>query len=265
MSIAISPRSGPFTHHLEATAEDRERWEMKYVRVIPVPLALGLLAGIACFLAAGTSLGFYLGGVTMLTILLPPLVAMQVDRLRAIVAAGAVFDGVGIAWFFAIFGHNASFVQWIEAYVILAAYAAFLLGVTWFVSRFTRPLAGSAIACVLSMLWLTWPIWLSPSLAGAGGTRATGWLTTLHPPMALNSVFRNLGVWVQTPFMYVHSTLGQDVPFELPRGVLACVGFHLLAGIALLAVARPRKVIEPLPELPLEWSTEAAGASTRPA
>ena len=91
------------------------------------------------------------------------------------------------------------------------------------------------------------------------------WLTMLHPPMALNAVFRNLGVWMQTPFMYRHCALGQDVPFELPAGVLPCVAFHAIVGLLLLAMARPKRIIEPPPELPLEWSTEEAAAPARPA
>jgi hypothetical protein len=220
---------------------------------IPVPLGLGLIAGVACWLAAGPSLGLYLGGVAMLAILLPPLVAIQQDRLHAAVAAGSTFNGIALVWLLAALGGGSALLAWLQAYVVLAALATLLVGLTWMLVRFARPLIAGAATTTIALLWLAWPLWLSPWLTGQGGERAVARLTRIHPFMAINIALRDLGVWVQTPFMYAHSALGQDVPFELPRGILPCVLSHAAVGIVLLAIARARRFTQPPPELPLEW------------
>jgi hypothetical protein len=234
---------------------------LRLIRCIPIPFLAGVIAGAACLGAARGSLGLYLGALAMLTILLPPLAAAQIDRLGASLAAAAVIDGIALVWLAAVFAGVATISQWLQAYVVLAAYGLFLLGLTCLLVRFAHPLAAGAAVCIVGILWLTWPLWLSPWLAGAAGAHAAARLTLLHPPMAINTIFRDLGVWVQQPFMYAHSSLAQDIPFELPRHIVPGAAVHAILGFILLALARPRRISAPA-EWPTEWSPEEAAAKS---
>ncbi len=208
------------------------------VRITIIPFAIGLGVSIASYLAAGATLGLYLGGIAMLTLMLPALCAARRSLTESFIRATAALDGIAVGW---ILGLTSStpVIQWLAAYAILAAYSLALWGIVMALSGIKfAPVVSAAIATTVGALWLTWPIWLATALRSNGGPWMVRWLIPAHPLMAINHVMIDQGVWLQNRLIYRHVTLGQDIPYELPQSILPCVAFHLLVGAAMVVVAR---------------------------
>ena len=206
------------------SARDLMRWSA-------TPAVLAAIVAAAIYAAAGRTLGFYLGPFFATALILPPLVTRHVCTARALVIAAAVADTFAVAWLISVFAGDVGLRQWLACYVVLAAYTLALVAVT----RVTA----AWVALVVATLWLTWPVWTSPFVT-IGLAR---WLTPAHPIMAVNSVVRQFGVWVEQPLMYRYTALGQDVPYTLPASVGASVLMHGAVALALL-LPRLRRAVE---------------------
>src|SRR5688500_1007520 len=194
------------------------------IRISAWPFVIAAAAVALCYAAAGNTLGFYLGPVMALALILPVMVAAPPRVSHALIVAAALVDAVGLAWLLAVFGPILTFAQWLACYIVLAAYAFALTALT----RVTAAWA----ATIVGVAWLTWPLWAAPFL----GITLARWLTPAHPLMAVNRVvLAEHGAWLQQPLMYHHATLGQDVPYALPRSVWPCVVVHAVIGLLLLA------------------------------
>lgn len=224
-------------------------------RCAAYPLALGLVGAALCYLAAGRSLGFFLGALAVACCIVPPLVAGASDRFAAVIVAGAVIDAIGIAWLVAVLRGDLTILQWLGCYIVLAAVVFGLAGAAWALRHVVGPLASAAIVVAVAGAWLTWPIWTSPWIT----TEAAAWLAPAHPPLAINRVLLELGVWTQQPWMYRHTTLGQDVAFALPRTIWPCVLLHAIMATGLLA--RPARLRDALRQAePAAPVSNAAGS-----
>ena len=60
------------------------------------------------------------------------------------------------------------------------------------------------------------------------------WLAPAHPLLAMNRILLDLGIWTQQPWMYRHTTLGQDVAYALPGTIWPCVLLHAVMALGLL-------------------------------
>ena len=123
---------------------------------------------------------------------------------------------------------------WAPCYLTLATLVLAIAGVTILFLRLGRT-GGAALATLLAIAWLIWPIWLSPALHGTRGERVASWLVPTHPIFAANSVLRpRLGYWAEQGMAYHWTSLQDDVAYALPENVLKCLALH--AGIAFLCV-----------------------------
>jgi hypothetical protein len=209
--------------------------------VVP-PLLLSLCAGIACYVAAGATTGLFFGGVAMTALLVPPLVLTQPDRARQVLITAAVVDGVAVSWLFAVADPYVSLIDFVRAYLLLAAWGAALWGVADLLRRAqVAPVFASALTVVLALAWLAWPIWLSPWLAGR--QTLVAWLVASHPLISLDGALRHLGVeWDRRPLMYTRlSVLNQDVFYTRPAGVGRATLFH--AAVALACLLPYRRIL----------------------
>ena len=199
-------------------------------------LALGF--GIVLYIATGPTLGLFFGGIVVVTLLVPPLVLCERSMLRQGLIASAVNDAVAIVWLVAVLRSQASVWQWLQCYLVLASYTFAL----WALARATRALRvpdvpAAALTIVLALAWLTWPIWLSRVLTPL----IADWLVPAHPLFAVNSVLKHLGNWSEHAIAYRYlMNLGQDVPYQLPAGILASVFAHVIVGGICFAVASLR-------------------------
>lgn len=199
------------------------------------PAAAGLLLAIVttalCRSAAGVSLGLFFGGIGFATLLVPPLVAGEPAlRGRALVAAG-VGIGTGALWLTAL-GELVTPGQWLACTLVIVAYALALLGVcSALLALRVHPVLAAGTVTLAGLLWLAWPVWLSPALRRPGGDALAAWLIPAHPLFAVNATLPHFDTWDRYPLAYGSLTaLNQDVFYALPTGVHWAVLAHVLAG-----------------------------------
>jgi hypothetical protein len=176
-------------------------------------------------------LAFFICGVFLTIPLLPPLVlTLRTFLARAFVAA-CIIDGVGVIWLVSLTSPQIVFLQWLKCYAVLIGFGAFVSGLAMSLRRLRiAPLAASAITVVISLIWLTAPIWLTSNLSVTGVAR----FVEIHPVFAINGVLAQLGTWTHWPIAYRSlTTLGQDIPYTLPTSIWPCVLVHLIPGIGL--------------------------------
>jgi hypothetical protein len=217
----------------------------RFNATIPVAgFVLACAGTYVCFAKCGATLALFLFGFFLLTPLLPPLVLTQQRTGMRLFIAACVVDGIAVVWLFAVALPQVRFLQWLACYVALIAYATLVSGVAIALVRFRiAPFAASAIAVVLSLIWLTTPVWLMNNLSDAAVAR----LIPIHPLFAINGVLSNLGTWSHWPIAYRElTTLGQDIPYALPASISPATLVHLIPGIALWWVgSRAEQAVPP--------------------
>jgi hypothetical protein len=207
---------------------------------LPPFFLLGLLTA-CCYLTAGATLGLYIGGIALAMTLTPQFVVAHRASIERVFAVASLIDGAGIVWLIAMFRSDVTFGQWLTAYILLAACAIAAAGLTLALARWIGALFASALTTIIALAWLTWPIWLSAWIDQPSAARAINWLVPLHPLLAMNGLLAHLGVWGESPLMYQLTSLGQDVPYNLPNSIAMCAGAHVLLGGALLLLSAARK------------------------
>jgi hypothetical protein len=202
-----------------------------------------------CFAASGASTGTFFGGVAFAVLITPPFVAAEQTTRDRIIVAAAVFAGVACAWLLPLRDPYVTATHWAAAAAVLASVIAAVAGVVVALraARVPAPFA-SALIVVLFALWLTWPIWLSPHLAGHA--RLTNSLVAAHPLFAIERALSDLSPhWTERPLMYNElSVLNQDVSYALPTTIIWSILLHAVAG-ALGFVSERFRTLPPLPEV----------------
>lgn len=210
-------------------------------------LLLGLGSALVYYFAAGDVLGLYFGGIAASTLLAPTLVLAE-DRLadRAIVWASLVLS-IAAVWLVPVFREHVLFGGWFGSVLVLASYSAAIAGIAAILHRTgLASTVAAAIAIVLGFVWLTWPIWLCPWLTWGNRQAVVGWLVGPHPLMTINGALRGTYAvyWPHHKLAYQLCNVLNDIPYELPHGVLACVLLHL--GVAGAAVGMLWRFKRPL-------------------
>ncbi|MGB7159379.1 MAG: hypothetical protein WBD40_15030 [Tepidisphaeraceae bacterium] len=223
---------------MASNLDDRPTWRRFAIVALP-PFILAVAATLACYLAAGTGLMLYLGGIALAMLLTPPLVLAYRDSLERLLVAASIVDGVGLVWFVAMLRSETMFAQWLGAYILAAGCVFAMTGLALGLSRLLRnDVLASALCVVIALAWLTWPVWLSAWVDRPGVERLIAWLVPVHPLLAANGLLSHLGVWGEQRLMYQLTSLGQDVPYQFPATVVPATLAHALVGGALLLVAR---------------------------
>lgn len=181
----------------------------------------------------------FLGSLLLASLIAPPLALM--GRLsRVWVPASAVVIGIALVWAASLTAADVTFWEWLRCCLVLTAYVCALSGISAFLNSVGIPAApASAIAIVLGLLWLSWPVWLSPWLTQS----ISDWLVPAQPAFAINSVLEHLGTWDRAQIAYQKLTvLNQDIAYSLPRSIAPAIIVHAIIGAGgLLAAARARK------------------------
>jgi hypothetical protein len=192
-----------------------------------------------CWWAVGGALGLFLGAILLLTLYMPGLSLAGHSALRWI-APVAASAGVGLVWLFAISGADVTWGEWVRCCLVLGAYAWCLTGFVVLLSAARIPAALSAgITLLLGLLWLTWPVWLSPWLTQG----LADWLVPANPLLAINGVLRHLGTWDHGSLAYSSLTvLNQDISYHLPRSIWPAVLSHLGIGTTPIGISAWRRL-----------------------
>lgn len=185
----------------------------------------------AAAVVCGRSLGMLFGGIAALTLIVPNLVLATGGMRGCVAIVAACVVAVASVWGAMIPLMGAG--PWCEAVLVAAAYAMALAGVVQAL-RWTRmpDAAASGATIVLALLWLSWPVWMSPLLDAAHGESIAAWLVPAHPLFVLNGLYADSGAWVERTVMYRSTVLGQDVPFSLPATILWALVMHGAIGVA---------------------------------
>ena len=203
-----------------------------------IPFFIAAAAAAACLVAAGPTAGLFFGGLAFATLLTPPLALTDPRPRKQLIAAADVAAGISGVWLLAVIDEPALTAgHWFACTLLLIAYVLALWGLAALLSRLRlAPVAAAVVVTALGVLWLAWPVWLSPALAGRDDL--VGRLTPAHPILAADGALTGLGpAWTERHYMYNElSVLNQDVPYELPRSVWPGCALHALIGIASLSL-----------------------------
>jgi hypothetical protein len=224
-------------------------------RILPRPpsllfvaaLAAGLsaAAAYAAVLAAGPGLGAIFGGMVFCAILLPPAALAEVGSVRGAAAAVGVVGGVGAVWLLAMNVPEMPLSQRMTLVAVLACFGLAVFGAACLLARVgLAPIWAAAIAVVLGLTWLSWPIWLTallPAGDASAGDLASA-LARFHPPLVANSVLTLSEPWTEESIAYRWLTnLNQDVPVALPESPWPCLILHAAFGALCWLAGMPKR------------------------
>lgn len=221
-------------------------WRLR-VRPLLVSFVLPSLISVAaiawCRSVVGANLGLFLGSLFLASLVSPPL-ALIGGVSRAWIPALGVVVGIAVVWIACLSAADVNCWEWLRCCLVLAAFIFALTGISATLSAAGMPCApAGAISTMLGLLWLSWPVWLSPWLTQG----LSDWLVPANPVFAINAVLEHLGTWDRAQIAYQRLTvLNQDVAYGLPRSIAPAVILHAAIWAAgLLAAARMAKRISP--------------------
>ena len=198
-------------------------------------LVISIATTIWCRATVGPTLGLFLGSLLLATLIAPSLTLAEEGR-GFWIAMISVIIGTGIIWLTALSAADVTGLEWLECCLVLAAYAFALAGIASLLAaaRVPRPPA-AGLTILLGLLWLSWPVWLSPWLTQG----MADWLVPANPIFAINSVLKHLGTWDRAPLAYrVLTVLNQDVPYGLPSTIIPSCVAHAIIGTSAVLLGR---------------------------
>jgi hypothetical protein len=212
--------------------------------------SLALVFALICLVTCDVSLSLFLAAFFGFGCLLPPLVVCAQTSISRVLTAVFAFGGIALIWIVAAFKPDVTLVRCLECFLILIGFATLITGCAIALVRVRiAPLAASAITTMVSLIWLTAPVWLASNLSDTGVAR----LVWIHPLFAINGVLSNLDAWSHFPIAYRElTTLGQDIPYSLPTSIWPSFLAHFIPGLVLwwLASWRVSGVAEPSASAP---------------
>jgi hypothetical protein len=213
--------------------------------IAATPFTLSLLLSSSAYASAGPSLGLFLGCLAMVTFITPPLVLAQSTwPARAFSAAAILLPVIGL-WLIPLSQSSITFIEWLRAILVLAAYMLSLIALAAAMQRlWLPPVLAAGLTVLFGAAYLTWPVWLAPHLTGANREELVAALVIGHPLFTLNGLLQSAFPvpWAQYKFAYILTNIGDDIPYELPRSILPCLAIHaaLAAFLLLMSFIGPR-------------------------
>lgn len=195
---------------------------------------ISIAAGAWCRGAVGPTLGLFLGSLLMTSLIAPPLALARGIRKSWVPACG-VFLGMALVWAASLSAADVTVFEWLRCCLVLATFIVGLAGMTTLLSALGMPRSpAAAVTILLSLLWLSWPVWLSPWLTQP----VADWLVPANPIFAINAALQHLGTWDRAPLAYRALTvLNQDVPYRLPATIAPACILHSIVGAGCLSLA----------------------------
>jgi hypothetical protein len=194
------------------------------------------VAAVAIHWAAGWSLGTFIGGLLIATLLIPPVVLAQEQLRDRLLALTMTVTPIVVLWLIATCQTETLFREWVGCTAVLITYGLTLAGLsTAFRAIRLSATVSAALTVVVGLAWLTWPIWLSRTWDGEASAPAIARWAALHPGLVIQ--IPNLGAWPEQSIAYHLTDLNQNVSYEAPPTVWKCVLAHALAGALLLGFA----------------------------
>jgi hypothetical protein len=213
---------------------------MKMVLAGAPALGLGIASALVCYLVAGGRLGMFFGGIVAATLLTPPLVMGEERWLERLVVWAALVAGIALVWLAGVFSGQVTAGAWAANVLVLASYSWAIAAIAVILHRLRiGAVPAAAVAVVMGLIWLSWPMWLCPWLTSGNREAVVGYLVAPHPLMAINGAMRETyGVyWPHHTIAYRLANTLNDVSYGLPKSVAASVVFHVQVGGVLLLLS----------------------------
>ena len=197
---------------------------------VSVSGAWALVIGLSCYSIAGKSLDLLLGCVLLATLITPSLSAFAGQSPGGLGVVLSITIVIAAVWFILVKAEVISIQQWLMCGVVLLSWLLVLACVTEALTSIgINSVIAPALVLLLSLGWLTWPVWLSPSLAG----NQLRWSILFQPLFAINHIVDNLGIWTEQQEAYKLTTLGQDVQYQMPSSAFPVIVLQFgIAGTA---------------------------------
>jgi hypothetical protein len=201
-------------------------------------MLLSIGSSVACWWAAGTTLGLFFGGLMVVTFLVPPAVSQdQSIRWMSLGFACAIVP-VLLAWLGAVLKGADPLLQWVDSMLVLIAYSfAIAMIARLLIEIRVPPVVASAVAVVLGLAWLTWPIWLSETMLNRGLSSLAGHLVSFSPPLVINGILTGEPAWTERSIAYHLTNLNQDIPISFPTSAWPCALAHVCVAAVLAVIA----------------------------
>jgi hypothetical protein len=189
-------------------------------------------------IAIGRNLGLFFAGLILSTLLAPILSTKNPLHCIPIIVA------ISLIWLSCIFNDAITPSEWLRATLVLLIYTLALSSLSILLSKFHIP---PALIVILSLAWLSWPIWLAPALHGESSAPTVARLVAGNPTFAIQAALSSSFPvpWAQHRIAYRLTNIGDDIPYSMPTSILRCIIYHgIIAAIALLAArlaARPAR------------------------
>lgn len=201
------------------------------IRLLALPVFLAAILAILCYLCTGQSLDLFIGSLFLAALITPPLAAIAGQSSRALLCSLAVSLTFACCWLPLLWNYAISLAQLLQCLLVLWTFLAVAaLGVVLLMSLGCGRVPSSAIITIMTLAWLTTPLWLSAALAGS----QLRWSVALHPLLAINGIVPQLGIWTEQQIAYGLTNVGQDVQYQLPGSPWPIIAVHTGAGLALL-------------------------------
>jgi hypothetical protein len=116
------------------------------------PLILSTIAGVFCYLAAGVSLGLFLGALLLAALITGPLVAAETTWLGRALAVAGIIHGIAGVWMYATIKADLDLGIWTSSYLTLITLVFAIAGLTAFARHVGLGRVGAgAIVSLLSI------------------------------------------------------------------------------------------------------------------
>jgi len=188
-------------------------------------LSAGAVA-VACYRAAGVSLGLFFGPLLLAPFLAPSLALAGPTLIRRIVVCAALLAGTQLIWM------ATANLSAFDALRCGGVYGVLVLALAGSATLLVRVGAEQTFAATITAVggfaWLTWPVWLCPWLNGPHSEQVAAWLSFAHPMLAMNGIlYDRFNAWDRYTIAYQQlTTLNQDVLYALPRRIFWCMAVH---------------------------------------
>jgi len=192
------------------------------MRAIATAGILATLFTAIAYALCGPTLGVLLCGLFAAGLLIALLDDPSRPTAHRAFHAAAILDSVALVWIVSVLFSPVTFLQWLQAYVVLISVGASVLSM-----RLIG--ADGRIAAFTWMAWFAAPVTLAHAMLGSHGVTIASAITRFHPLFALNRIVIDQGAWTSGDIAYrLLTPLGQDVAYALPGSVLPCVIGHLI-------------------------------------
>jgi len=181
----------------------------------------------------GRNLGLFFAGLVLSSVLTPLLVIAESDLRQRLTILIGITSAIAIVWLSCVFNDTITLREWSRGTLVLLIYTLAIGSLGAAFERFRIP---PAVVVILSLAWLSWPIWLAPALRGReSAERIVGVLVVANPTFAIQSALSSsFSVpWAQARIAYHLTNIGDDIPYQLPS-VFWCVLLNAI--IALIAM-----------------------------